>query len=102
MERLIGVLGAIVLISAVILFGCSAPSEDSGPLPELGRSGDFLIINGNAINIYSLVYIKTRKIVGAYQTNVWMHDRNFYKYTGSRENCERVRDEIIALLAHPQ
>ena len=94
--------GVILIISLAILSGCSTPSEDSGTIPELGRSGDFLVINGNAVNIYSITYIQTKKVVGTHRTNVRMGDRNFSAYTGSRENCERIRDEIISLLAHLQ
>ena len=95
-------IGISLIISLIILFGCSVPSEDSGTIPKLGRVGDFLIINGDAVNIYSITFIRTKKIVGAHRTVIRIGDRNFYAYTGSQDNCEWIRDQIVVLMKHPQ
>lgn len=89
---------ALVLI-AIFMLGCHQYAEKNIERePELRRAGDFLVINGQAVNIYTIIYIKSYRTAFGYETVVRQDQRSFYIYKGNRQDCERIRDRIVGIV----
>lgn len=105
----------ITALITLIIMGCgqNPRRQSDSSMPTMERSGDFLFINNRAAHISTIRIVETTRYAGVrlgkdimkpmYQTivrQVSAEDWNstFYSYTGSYEDCVKIRDQIFELI----